>query len=671
MPLRYRQVHLDFHTSPEIPGIGTAFDKKEFQDTLQKARVNSITCFSKCHHGWSYHPTRIGKMHPHLEFDLLRAQFDACGEIDVNVPVYISAGLDNMITQEHPEWREFRADGGYPGGACNPVRAGFHRMCFNGPYLDYLCDQIVEAVRLFPDCHGIFLDIISQNDCCCPYCLRQMKKEGLDPTNPDHRWKVADTALQKYFKQSTAAARVDNPDMPVFHNSGHIQKGNRKILEYFSHLELESLPTGGWGYDHFPLSAKYCTGLDMDFLGMTGKFHTSWGEFGGFKPPNALRYECAAMVAFGAKCSVGDQLHPNGQLDKSTYSTIGAAYAEVEAKEPWLDNAESVADIGLFSSESVNRTFRCSDPDEGAVRLLLEGHFLFDVLDADMDFTKYKMLILPDDIHLSPELTKRITAYLNSGGKLMMTGESGLTPDKNGFQLDIGCSHEGTSPFQPDFIRPDRRIAPDFVTSPFVMYLPSQRIKAKDAESLGNVFDPYFNRNVFHFCSHQHAPNQPEPSGYDCGALHKNILYLAHPVFRTYRGSGAVALKQYVINAMNLLLGNDATVRTSMPSTGRITLNHQPAKKRYILHLLYANTLNRGGHLNQKDHTVSRAMQPREIIEELLPLHNTDVSLSLDNDIRRAVIVPEEKEISIKKSNGLVELSVDEFTCHAMIALEY
>jgi hypothetical protein len=54
-------------------------------------------------------------------------------------------------------------------------------------------------------------------------------------------------------------------------------------------------------------------------LGMTGKFHTTWGEFGGFKHPNALRYECAAMLAYGAKCSVGDQLHPLGRMDESTY----------------------------------------------------------------------------------------------------------------------------------------------------------------------------------------------------------------------------------------------------------------------------------------------------------------------------------------------------------------
>ncbi|MBQ8551374.1 MAG: hypothetical protein IJ428_01015 [Clostridia bacterium] len=36
-------------------------------------------------------------------------------------------------------------------------------------------------------------------------------------------------------------------------------------------------------------------------------FHTSWGEFGGFKHPNALRYEAALSISQGAKCSIGDE----------------------------------------------------------------------------------------------------------------------------------------------------------------------------------------------------------------------------------------------------------------------------------------------------------------------------------------------------------------------------
>ena len=113
--LRFRQVHLDFHTSPDIPAIGAAFDKEQFQDALKRGHVDSITCFGICHHGWNYNDTSVGKRHPHLDFDLLRAQFEAAKEIDVNVPIYITAGISSRIGAEHPEWREITSDGGLCG----------------------------------------------------------------------------------------------------------------------------------------------------------------------------------------------------------------------------------------------------------------------------------------------------------------------------------------------------------------------------------------------------------------------------------------------------------------------------------------------------------------------------------------------------------------------------
>ena len=57
----FRQVHLDFHTSPFIPDVGKDFDAEEFARTLKKAKVDSVNVFSKCHHGYCYYPTKIGK----------------------------------------------------------------------------------------------------------------------------------------------------------------------------------------------------------------------------------------------------------------------------------------------------------------------------------------------------------------------------------------------------------------------------------------------------------------------------------------------------------------------------------------------------------------------------------------------------------------------------------
>ncbi|MDD5707466.1 MAG: hypothetical protein PHR35_16200, partial [Kiritimatiellae bacterium] len=54
---RFRQIHLDFHTSEHIPDVGAEFDADTFGNTLDEARVNWVTLFATCHHGWSYYPT--------------------------------------------------------------------------------------------------------------------------------------------------------------------------------------------------------------------------------------------------------------------------------------------------------------------------------------------------------------------------------------------------------------------------------------------------------------------------------------------------------------------------------------------------------------------------------------------------------------------------------------
>ena len=660
--LRFRQVHLDFHTSPDIPGIGEKFDRKEWQERLKKAHVDSITCFSACHHGWSYHPTKVGAMHPHLKFNLLREQMDAAKEIDVKVPVYVTAGFNYRISQLHPEWNEYSHEGKGP----EPLTGGFIKLCFNTPYLDYLCSLIEETVELFPDANGIFLDIINQGQCCCNHCMKGMLESGLDPEKETDRIAFARKVLENYYVRTTAAARKFNPDMPVFHNSGH----DTEILKHFSHLELESLPTGGWGYDHYPMSAAYCRNLGLDFLGMTGKFHTTWGEFGGIKHPNALRYECAAMLANGSKCSVGDQLHPDGELDESTYELIGKAYAEVEQKEAWCDNVESLAEIAILASSAVNCK-RESPSDVGAGRLLLEAHIPFDVIDSGMEFGRYKFLLLPDDIRLDDALKAKLELFAAQGGKLILSAGSGLAAGSDAFALSLPFTDAGWSPYSPDYIEAAPGFAPEFAKTPFVMYLPSRRIKVRDAESLGKVFDPYFNRSFRHFCSHQHAPYRTEPSGFDAGAMSGNVLYFAHPVFTIYRAFGMVYLQEFVLNAIRRFIGAERQVESNLPTTARVTLFEQPAEQRAVLHLLYANTVNRGGPGIAIPNSPFRESRPIEVVEELLPLREVEVSVKLGRPVRSVRLVPQGTELPYREKEGRISFTVPELLCHQMVEFAY
>ena len=665
-PLRFRQIHLDFHTSEAIDGIGADFNKKQWQQTLSDANVDSINIFAVCHHGWTYHDTKVGKRHPHLSFDLTRAMYDACNEIDVDTRIYISAGVNNQAFEVHPEWRCISQGGSYYGWAVKPTDPGFKQLCFDTGYLDYLCQEIQEAARLFPKTDGIWLDIINKPQCCCPSCMKSMNKLGLDAAVEADRQKHADLVLDNYYKRTLAALREVSPSMTIFQNSGHIQRGDRSFFKYVTHLELESLPTGGWGYDHFPMSAKYAAFSGLDFLGMTGKFHTSWGEFGGFKHPNALRYECAAMLAYGAKCCVGDQLHPRGRLDESTYKLIGEAYAEVKAKEAWCTDAINIADVGLLSSVSVAPGYPRQDlADAGASRMLLEGHVLFDIIDGEADFSTYKLLILPDDVIVNADLKTKLDAFTAAGGHLLLTGRSGLDAAGNAM-FDIGGTMKGESPFSLGFILPVPELRSPSINSPLVVYGKSQRLEVTNGRSLGDIFELYFERSYKHFCSHQHASARPEASGYACGVSKGQVTYIPLPIFTAYRQYGAVAYKDFVIRCIRQILGGTIGFSGNLPSTARVSLTEQKDQARHILHLLYAPVIARGGGPFSPE---GHERPATEVIEDLPPLVDIKLSLRLPGQVKRITLEPQGQTVPFHESNGRLELSLDRFSCHQMVVL--
>src|SRR5689334_6927697 len=87
--LRFRQIHLDFHTSPLIPDVGRDFDPQGFADTFRFAHADSVTVFGKCHHGMCYYPSKVGPVHPSLDFDLMGGQIEALHKVGIKAPIYL------------------------------------------------------------------------------------------------------------------------------------------------------------------------------------------------------------------------------------------------------------------------------------------------------------------------------------------------------------------------------------------------------------------------------------------------------------------------------------------------------------------------------------------------------------------------------------------------------
>lgn len=303
--------------------------------------------------------------------------------------------------------------------------------------------------------------------------------------------------------------------------------------------------------------------------------------------------------------------------------------------------------------------------------MLLELGEGFDVLDLEADLSPYKVVILPDEFAFDPSapmlaLQEKLGRYLASGGKILASGDSGLDADKTGFALGMGAELAGQSPWNPDYLIPTELSPTPPVRGPFVIHGGAWDVRAKEgAQVLARRAKPYFNRAWDRFCSHQHTPDEAEVE-YSGAILTASTAYFAHRIFRCYRELGQPLYRDLVKDALGALRGAKQ-VETSLPTTGRLSLMKQEAENRYVLHLLHAVPVKRGA---SNSHSSAGAWAV-EVIEDLHPVHDVQVSVRVPEAVKSARLVPQGRELELKVEDGTAHFTLDRLECHAMIELAF
>ncbi len=651
LPLRW--VHLDFHTSPLIPDVGADFDADEFARTLQEAHVEVCTCFARCHHGQCYYPSQVGPVHPGLQFDLLGQQIEACHRHGIRVPVYISCVWDDHIGKLHPEWSQVDVHG----RARRPEYftdnyLGWHSLCLNSPYVDYveaITREVVEGYEI----DGVFFDIVWHHEpgCYCRYCLESMAREGLDPRRESDVRRMSDLIVERFMARLSAVVWDRRPQATIFYNGcGRIDQTLPTRIKYMSHMELEALPTGGWGYSFFPCFARYARTLGKPIQGMTGRFQLSWGDFGGLKSPSALKWECGQILAHTGAISIGDQMHPRGRLDPAVYQVIGEAFRDVAAKQPWCQGAEAVTEMAIVMAGEKNASH------DGAMQMLMEEHEQFDIIEPWADFDRYRVLVIPDTAEPTPELVNKLQTYLQQGGALLFSYEALVDKTAGEFALAelLGVSYRGSSPFSPDFFRPlpgvNQGLPAEFLQ---VMVGGSMAVvPASDAEILAEVWDPYFNRTWEHYVSHSYTPAARKAER-PAVVRRSNVIYVYGKIFQAYWDRGDLNYRRLVRNCLRLLLP-EPLVRTTAPASAEVTVTRLGEKT--IVHLVNYHPLRPASH------------QPT--LDDIVPLHDVAVSLRLDARPGRVYQVPGEEPLEFTWGNGRASCVVPEVREHGMVVFE-
>ena len=649
-----RQVHLDFHTSPLIPGVGSRFDKKQFQTALKEGNVNSITIFAKCHHGMCYYPTKVGTVHPTLEpgFDLTGAMMDAAHEVGADAPVYITTGFSALDAANHPEWCMRDKAGNIMRGGIDPDAepddprpyCSWDYLCMSGDYAKHIYDTTREICDRYERLDGLFFDIVYLGDTCyCPNCLAGMKAEGLDPDDIEDAREYYRRLHLRFMDECTKILHEKHPDATIFFNSGGAEIYRPEYHDGQTHYEMEDLPTAWGGYDKMPPRASFMSRYGKDYLGMTGKFHTEWGEFGGYKNPDALKYEALLMAMYGARVSIGDQMPPDGEMDPATYKVIGHAYRALEEAEPWCYPAESTAKVGVYLCGN-------GASDEGLHKMLLEAHIDFEVVMPGDDLGRFDTLILPDSVALSKDEAARVKVFTDNGGAVLFNYQSAVADDS--FLLDAGTEKPQAPAFRQDYLLPGEKMPLAFGNAPFICYEAAMRSTVTDGEVLSNVVEPWFDRTYEHYCSHRNTPYRREAASYPAVVRKGKTVYLAHPLFRLYYREGAQLYRDVFLKALELVNTPVYTVEGLM-SMGRTRLVKQPG--RYVFHAAYASPVQRG-HVS--------------VLEDMPLITGAKAHIRVNETVTAVRLAPSLEEIAFEQKDGVVSFGIPDFRCHCIIEID-
>ena len=665
---RFRQVHLDFHTPGDITDVGGSFDGESFASTFENAHVDTVNVFAKCHHGFAYYPSEVGTPHPGLTRDLLGEQIAALHARGIRAPVYISVLWDDLGGIQHPEWMITQKDGTVL--MRPPLGNGTTRwttLDIASGYRDYLF-ALVEEISHKYEVDGFWFDIIWPEPNYSPWARERARSLGVDISDDVAMRELASKDLDKFHEDMTSVVRRNVPEASIFFN-GSMDAGANRWSPHMTHLEIESLPTSGeWGYMHYPVASRFARTLGLPTIGMTGRFHKSWADFGGLKPVTQLDYECGTIMSGGSAISIGDQLDPSGKLDPAVYKTIGAAYQKVRELEPWLHGARPAAEAAIIidrrlAAFGVHDSVFFSEEVEGAAQMLLDLHVQFDIVDPGLsDLSEYSLIIVPDELDGSFSLREALERARSSGSKIILSGRGGIDPDTGSHSpLTTPAVISGETEVKPSYITPGRRsqrfseLDDDYG---YVFYDKAYTLRQTgDGNSYGALNAARYERRWDHFYSHQQAPIGASLGSPWC-VISDDVAMLAVPIFGAYRRHDYWAYKALLASILDQFLPVPL-LSTNAPASVEASLHTQPTadgQERSIVHLT-AFTPRRG---------YSRV--PR--IDEGGQLAGIRLEIASDNEPTAVYLAPSEQGLEFTWNQGLVRVELPPIGTQTIVVLE-
>src|SRR6516225_5335050 len=699
-PVPWRKVHIEYHTSRHMPKLAERFNADEFGERLLAAHVNGATVFAKDMYGYCYFPSRHGRMHPNLSFDLLGAQVAALRKRNISVLAYYMLTWNPELADRHPEWLVVHQPGDrsrpkvqevtdQQKAFTNTVKPEAPRRSKTGapakptqlpaedkgyrPYMWQFCigreaflkgelDLIRELVSKY-ELDGVWLDGGSSPPCYCDECVRQLRMKGLDPFNVGVQYAHKEELRQSFLKRIHEVIKKTRPAWLVCPQNQGTFYGIAKRVPLVDCSSQEALFTDAahYGYHYFPTVIRYARGFGIPFHGCTVCFKDFWADFGGLKSPAQLHTEVAAYVSQGARCDIGDQVPPDGRLEPAIYYVIGQAYGHIERIEPYLEQAVPVTEAALLASGDAP----CNEVNYGWVKLLTESRVQFDIVERETKWEeRYALVVLPENFWVNQAMASRLQGFIAGGGAVLAAHTSGVLAGTDKSWLEqYGLDYAGMSPFKPAYMVPRAKFTGDIPPYPYALYEGASQWRVKPpAEVLAFVGEPLFQRSPEHYMSHQQTPFD-HTSGYAAVARSGKVALVAFPLGQGYYNQGFWPYRQAFQKALRGVLPAPL-IQTDAHLSTDLSLTHQAARpgagrrERYMVHIVNFSP-------------VRRTPKHTDFHDDPIPLTDVTVRVNLPLKASRAKALYAGKDLPVRRAaSGGVEFLVPRVEIHEVVCLE-
>lgn len=643
----------DFHTQKMCKGVGSEFDADKFAGWLADCGVDTVGIHAKCNQGFCYYDTKVGTRHPTLAAgqDMFGDAVAACNARGIQVVAYLNCGLSNETLVQHPEWSNISPEG----RLLHPDIYGFGEVtpymrvaCMNTPYREYFFSLVREILEKYPVV-GFLFDSFNGFPCVCPHCIERMHQEGIDIHDKAAVERFGRTSVLRMGEDLSKLVHSIRPDVyTYFLGLGAVN--NARLAP--SYLECECLPTNpSWGYDMLPISARYYRTLSKGpHLNMTGRFY-NWGDFGSLRTLDAILYDLYFGLANGMRPDLSDHLHPTGRLYEGVCKRCKEAFDDVRQYEEWHDNAENLVDIGVVRVDGHKSSM------VGATRMLSELRMQFDFIDCNSDWSKYKVLVLPDEVTATPEVVERLKKHYAAGRGVIATGVSGLLPNGTDFALpeDFGVKYISEYKATPVYFNMADEWMENIPELPLAVNAQGYNIELlHGTQCAGHLVAPVLEHAWDGVYSSFYTPPDKETST-PFATWNGRTAYCSFKLFASYYEAASRELRQVIANFLAKLLPKPLLrVNEMLPTTGRCFVTKQPG--RLLVHVL---------------HYVPELRGKMLIVENAFQAGNVEICLRLDGlKPTKCYICPDRKPVPFKIEDDCLVATIPSVNGYALLAAE-